>query len=176
MTQYVRLALGITDANANYSAAEHNLGPKILSESTPERVFELAQALDACKKKSHVPDIIYRHGILYLKISVGSEMAMMLRPDDFWVGNVRTIWAHLLLKHKWNYDRANEELELYKDSDRDSEMDYRVWRDLYLATESSLATLVSLSNIEAQRQSVVPGRYKFLWADAIANGLYETRT
>lgn len=175
INSYVRLALGIEDARGNYSASEHGLGPLILAEPNSNSVFRLAQELERCTKKSHIPEIIYRWRIPYLKISVGSEMGMMLRPNDFWVGNARTIWAHLLLKHEWRLSIANEELELYRDSDRTSEMDYQVWRYLYLAAERNLSIIAEMGNEEAANQGVEPGEFKFLWADTIASGLYNMR-
>jgi len=35
----------------------------------------------------------------------------MLNPRRYWVTNVRTIWAHLLVKHNDDVCRANDELE-----------------------------------------------------------------
>ena len=172
---YVRNAIGVDGNRGNYSASEHGLGPSILGESTPNSVFRLAQDLNRCTKDSHIPDIIYRRRIPYLKISVGSEIAMMLRPNDFWVGNVRTIWVHLLLKHDWNRRLANEELDLYRDSDRSSEMDYRIWRDIFLSLKPSLLRICELGNEEAITQGVAPGELRFLWADAIASNLYNMR-
>lgn len=91
------------------------------------------------------------------------------------LGNVRTIWVHLLLKHEWNRRLANEELELYRDNDRNSEMNYRIWRDIYLSLKPSLLKICEMGNKEAIRQSVEPGELKFLWADAIASSLYNMR-
>ena len=72
--------------------------------------------------------MIYERSISYLKISVGSEIAMMLKPDIHWVGNKRTIWSHLLVKHGMNQRPANQELRLYYARDDDSEMDYSLWQ------------------------------------------------
>ncbi len=171
---YVSNALGISDENGNYSASEHDLGPKILEHYSKNGVYKLAEKLDACQKETHIPDTIYNAKILYLKISVGSEMAMMLRPNDFWVGNVRTIWCHLLIKHSWNLDLANEELELYRYDDLSSEMHYRIWKDIYLALKPSLQELSDLGNEEAIVQGVTPGNLTFLWADVIASYLFES--
>ncbi|MBN1850683.1 MAG: hypothetical protein JW932_19085 [Deltaproteobacteria bacterium] len=170
---YVNLALGIEDPKGNYSADEYKLGPQILSESTPSAVFRLAQELFSCHSVTQIPKIIYDSNITYLKISVGSEMATMLRPDYFWVGNVRTIWASLLIKHKWNYDKADKELELYRDNDILSEMAYPKWRDIYLSLEPNLDKLIAIGNRYASKVGVKAGKMKYLWADAIANALYE---
>jgi hypothetical protein len=172
---FVRLALGISDPAGNYSAAEHQLrlGPRILSENSPQDVFNLAAAIEACPNTHHLPELIYNHRLKYLKISVGSEMAMMLKPDLHWVGNVRTIWSHLLIKHDWRLGRANEELALYRDGERDSEMDYFIWRDIYLALEQNVLTLARLANEVAANQAVAPGVFRFMWPDAVASFLFE---
>ncbi len=47
---------------------------------------------------------------------------MMLRPKRYWVGNVRTIWSHLVIKHGMDQRRANTELQLCYDGERESEM------------------------------------------------------
>ena len=171
--EYVNLALGINDFRGNYSADEHKLGPKILSENTPSSVFRLAQKFYTCYSVTHIPKTIYESNLSYLKIGVGSEMATMLKPDMFWVGNIRTIWTHLLIKHGWDYDKADEELELYRDDDISSEMAYQVWRDIYLSMEPNLNTLIKIGNEYASRTGVKEGKLKYLWADAIANSLYE---
>jgi hypothetical protein len=169
--EYVRLALGITDCNGNYSAYEHKLGPRILSENANavNRIFKLAQQLLSCPSINHIPSIIYNANILYLKISVGSEIAMMLRPKNFWVGNVRTIWAYFLIKHQWDYDNANEALELYKEGDLSSEMTYELWKYLYLEMQNNLDLLIDLGNRYACAEGIKRGLSKYLWADAIAN-------
>lgn len=170
---FVQLALGISDPAGNYSAAEHLLGPRILSESSEADVFQLATEIAACPNPHHLPDLIYRHSLPYLKVSVGSEIAMMLKPNVHWIGNVRTIWTHLLLKHDGNRTRANQELALYRDGERDSEMEYRIWRDVYLALEQSLLTAGRLASEAATSQSVVPRTLRFMWADAVASYLYD---
>lgn len=173
--QYTKLALGITENCGNYSAAEHGLGPKILLETTTLRVFNLAKQLYECRMPKEIPDIILRAAIQYLKISVGSEMAAMLRPDTFWVTNTRTIWATLLVKHADDVGKANLELQLYRDGERDSEMDYRIWSDIHGKLDVSLTRLAKLGKGEAIAQKVKPGDLVYLWADAVANALYESR-
>jgi len=164
---FVHLALGITDDAGNYSAAEHRLGPRILSESTEDEVFDLARDIDACPNTHHLPELIYQHRLPYLRISVGSEIAMMLNPSDYWVGNVRTIWAHLVQKHNGNARHANQELSLYRDGERDSEMDYKIWRDLYIALEHNLLETGRIASEAAEDQGVTPGVLRFLWPDAV---------
>lgn len=116
---------------------------------------------------------VYDAGIKYLKVSVGSEMAMMLKPDIFWVANVRTVWTHLLLKHSYNLSHANEELKLYRSQELTSEMEYRVWKDIYNLMKPSIAKVCGRGHAIANDQGVVPGALPYLWFDAIANSLYE---
>ena len=175
LESYLTLALGITEPAGNYSAHEHRLGPRILAMNRQQSIFELARSLYGCSSPRDIPGEIYSHRLSHLKISVGSEMAMMLRPTDFWVANVRTVWAHLLIKHGDNYDLANEELQLYRDRERSSEMDYRIWAEIYPQLEVSLVRLHDLGIEEAKKQGFEPGSLKFLWADAIATHLYHYR-
>jgi len=173
---FAQLALGITNPRANYSAYEHGLGRKILARhGRAESVLSLGVGLLNCGKASGVPAIIMRHNIPYLKISVGSEIGMLLRPNDFWVANVRTVWAYLLVKHAYDFDLANEELELYRDGERSSEMNYEIWGELHRLLETSQIHLHDLGLREARRQGAAVGDKRFLWADAIANAIYKRR-
>lgn len=171
--------------NGNYSASDpqKDLRPFILSENSPTMIFNLARDFidkRKCNSANDVINLIYNeHNLKYIKVSVGSEIAMMLRPNRFWVGNVRTNWAHLLIKHGDDYELANEELELYRDEDRTSEMDYQIWAAIYPQLEVSLTRLANLGIDEAKKQKTkLPkekNRRSYLWADAIANALYEHR-
>lgn len=173
---FAQLAVGVSDPRANYSASEYGGGVLILQRSSARAIFDLAKELYDCTHPKHIPDIIYNHAIGYLKISVGSEISMMLRPNDFWVANVRTIWAYLLIKHAYNLKLANEELMLYKDGERDSEMDYALWSEMHRLLETSQVHLHDLGVEEAQNQKTRIGKMKYLWADAIANELYVQRS
>jgi hypothetical protein len=175
---FTNLALGISNPAGNYSAAEHALGIRILKENGSRSILSLARELNNCHSPKKIPEIISAHKLKYLKISVGSEMSMMLSPDKFWVANVRTVWSHLLIKHGDDYKIANEALSLYRDSegDRSSEMEYKIWSEIHPLLEVSLCRLNDLGNNEAQRQNVKPGQRKYLWADAIANALYASRS
>jgi hypothetical protein len=110
---FAELALGISDPIGDFSAAEHRMGPMILAGAGDREILELGEAIDACSSVNHLPRPIYDRGIHGLKISIGSEIAMMPRPKRFWVGNVRTIWSHLVVKRAMDDDRANEELRLH---------------------------------------------------------------
>lgn len=94
ISKYVKLAVGVDDPLGNYSAYEHGLGELILHYNSEQAIFNLAQDLYKCSDYKKIPDVIKAHNLMYIKISVGTEMAMMLCPNDFWVANVRTIWAH----------------------------------------------------------------------------------
>ena len=172
---FVGLALGITEPAGNYSASEHAIGPKILagSNSAEREVFDLAAAIDDCPNVNRLPTVIYEAGIANLKISVGSEIAMMLKPDCHWVGNKRTIWSHLLVFHGMNQQRANEALRLYYSRDDDSEMDYAVWRDLYLLVGPDLLRLGQMATSVAQAQGIEAGQLQYMWPDAVATFLFD---
>ena len=171
---YVNLALGISHPEGNYSASEHELGHQVLNNNTHQAVFNLATSIVGLHSANHLPQTIHLANMPYLRISLGSEMAMMLNPDKYWVGNVRTIYSHLLLKHNGNKAHADEELRLYKEPDggRPSSMEYKIWSDLYLSLDESLKQIVSLGNAEAKKQGVQAGEHIYMWADAISSKLY----
>lgn len=171
--EFVELALGISDPAGNYSAAEHDLGPKILSQRPPGAITSLAHAIVGCSTATAMLDEIYQANIPWLKVSVGSEMAMLLKPKEFWVANTRTVWAHLLLKHKFALPEANEELQLYRSGDPNSEMAYKIWKAIYLELGSSVVGLTAHGNVEATAQSITPGKRQNLWFDSLANSLFE---
>jgi hypothetical protein len=168
-----QLALGISDDTGNYSAAEHGMGPLILARATEQAVFDLATAIDVCPTTNHLPGLVYEHAIPGLKISIGTEVAAMLRPRRYWVGNVRTIWSHLLVKHGMHERRANEELALYHDGERESEMTYQVWQHVYLRMEPDILALGRLAAQAAAARGVRPGRPRYLWPDAVASSAFD---
>lgn len=174
---YVPLALGITNSAGNYSAAEHGLGKKIMASNTQPAIFGLAEALSRCSTPRKIPKLIYDQNLKYLKISVGSEISMMLRPDKFWVANIRTIWAHLLIETGDDYQRANDALAVYRDPDGEttSEIEYSKWTEIHALLETNLKRLHELGVKEAKRQGITPGELTYLWADALANALYTAR-
>jgi hypothetical protein len=171
---FASLLLGVSDPVGNYSAAEHGLGPRILSENGPNaltRIANLATALLAVQKTSEVPRHIKAAQIKYLGIGVGSEASCMLKPRTCWVANTRSIWAHLLVKHADNVERANEELKLYR-SGEPSEMDYAIWTEIHRLLETSMTRIAEEGARLAREHGVQPGELAYLWADAIANELY----
>lgn len=169
--EYATLAVG----DGNYSASDHNLGPQILGNSPPQSIFNLGRRLITTNSAQDMLSAVYRANIPYLKVSVGSEMAMMLRPKLHWVANTRSIWAHLLIKYDFNFITANEALTLYRESDADSEMKYNVWRAIHAEMQENFKKVAILGVREAENQRCRSGGLIYLWADAVANELYERR-
>ena len=172
--QFAKLLVGISDDHGNYSAREHGLGPLILSQNpnAAKRLFNVAETLYAVKNANDVPDIIRMAGLKYFQIGVGSEASCMLNPQVCWIANTRSIWTHLVFKHKGDFGRANEELKLYRDEDETSEMAYRKWAAIHRAMNANLTEIVEQGSQFAKNASVKSGKVKYLWADAIANALY----
>lgn len=172
VADYVNLALGINDPFGNFSAAEHSLGPRILSGRSISSVFQLAIKLAEVQNESELRNLIYNENIPYLKISVGTEMAMLLQPAVHWVANTRSIWSHLLVKHG-SINTANEALYLYRQGSQESEMAYKIWCAVHAAMEPDLRKLAVAGTKAANDQGIEPGTIEYIWADAIANALYE---
>jgi len=174
VSEYLDLALGISEAEGNYSAREHELGPQILSANrTTAPIIKLAQSFLSETDPQKMIATIYAENIKFLKVSVGSEMAMMLKPNNFWVANVRTVWTHLLLKHDFDLRKANEELKLYRSQELTSEMEYQVWKAIYSLMPPSIRKVCEKGNAASSKQGSEPGSLSYLWFDAIANSLYE---
>lgn len=173
---FAELAVGKSDPYGNFSASHHEypLAQRILEKNSHDAIFGLGQQLaDQALMVRDVPKVIYRARLPYLKIGVGSEIACLLQPDRFWVGNTRTIWSHLLVKHNGDKSRANEALELYRDKDRNSEMDYQIWSDIYSRMKGALGCIGDVSGTWAEEQKITPGGMKYLWIDAVCSVLYD---
>lgn len=171
--EYVELAIGVSDKIGNFSAHEHQLGPRILDSNPVDSIFNFSKIIiEEHLNVRAFPRVIREANLPYLKIGVGSEMACLLRPDKFWVGNVRTIYCHLIIKHKGDWEKADEELELYKFDDISSEMHYKIWQDIYISMKSSLDIIYKISVNRAEEQGVKVGEKKYLWIDAVCNALY----
>lgn len=171
--KFARCALGIANPLANYSANEHRLGPMVLSNASPNQIEALANRISECRTSRALVDCIYQAKIAYLKISVGTEIAMMLDPDRHWVANTRSVWAHLLVKHEFNYRIASEELKLYRDDDESSEMAYRKWGQIHQVMHGNLVKLGQLGDCQAVKAKISVGAARNIWFDAIANAIYE---
>jgi hypothetical protein len=174
VTRFAQLLLGISDPTGNYSADEHGIGPRMLSENrnVEQRVFDLANELLTLGKAREVPAIIKRAGLRFLGIGVGSEASCMLKPEICWVANTRTVWAHLLVKHNDDASKADEELRLYRDGDETSEMAYAKWTDIHATLEVALTRIGEEGRRQARLANIEPGTITYLWADAIAAYLY----
>ena len=137
-----------------------------------EQQRRIHQRLPLRQLPEEIPDVIYKANIPNLRISVGSEMALMLRPGDCWVTNIRTLFAHFVLHHSGDYDMARELLGLCRGPDEDLQIGWEEWRSLHPEVGASLSNIGILGNEGARKQLVRPGTLKFLWADAIADNLY----
>ena len=171
--EFALLALGISDRDGNYSAAQWAVGPKILASNAnaAERVHQLAGQLLATSTPLDVPGLIRASGLTFLGISIGSEISCMMKPDVHWIANARTIWTHLLVKHDDNIDTANEALSLYR-TDDSGEMSYKIWRAIHGELDTALTRIAKRADNLAHSAGVKPGKLKYLWADAIADSMY----
>ena len=173
---FINLLLGISDEAGNYSSAEHKLGPKILGSNlnAHRQILSLAKSF-MIVSGTDVPRLIRQANISYLGIGVGSEISCMLRPTRCWVANTRSTWAYLLRKHGYDYDTAEEELNLYRQGDETSEMAYEKWTALHSLLEQDMAKLAAEGTRIGRQAGIKPGRRLYLWADAIASALYMGR-
>jgi hypothetical protein len=171
---FVELALGLPGKETgNYSAAEHNLGPKILASNRNalEGVYELAQKFLLLDNAMAVPELVRRAQMKYLQIGVGSEISCMVNPEVCWVCNTRTIWIHLA--NTQGIRQAEEALQLFREGSSDSDMAYGSWANAYHPELSpSLLSLANAGSALAMKADVIPGEISYLWADAIASAAY----
>lgn len=170
---FTNLGLGMSNADGNYSASDHALGPKIvaMNPAAHRQVAELGEAFSGVQNGHDIPGLIETWGMRYLKIGVGSELSCMVNPQVCWVANTRTIWTHLVFKHD-DLATADEALRLFRDEDLSSEMTYQYWTALHQEVVSSMEEIANEGNRLARGAGVRPGSVLYLWADAIANGLY----
>jgi hypothetical protein len=173
--EFARLALGISDPAGNFSASRHRLGRLVLARNNNAagQVFKLARRLREEEIGWRAPEVIYAAAISYAKISVGSEIGLLVNPERMWVTNERSVWASLVVKHDGNMDLVDSEYELYVNDDPNSEMHYSNWAALH--AELVGTSMVSL--LEKARQSGVSlpsdGETDFLLADSIASFMYD---
>ena len=173
--QLANLLLGISDRAGNYSASEHGLGPQALTANpnAVQRLYSLSGSFITLRSAREVPFLIRQTALRYFQIGVGSEASCMLNPQVCWVANTRTIWTHLVIKQADNFAVANEALGLYRDAEATSEMAYQVWMAIHAELAASVTRIAEEGERLAIAARVRPGEVKYLWADAIANGLYE---
>lgn len=171
---FSQLLVGNSNAAANYSAAEHRLGPKILGSNTgvDQRLHDLARKFRSLTQPQEGPPLIRDAQVSFLGIGVGSEASCLMNPGVCWVANTRSIWTHLVIKHAGNISKADEELRLYRDGDASSAMAYRIWATIHRLLETSMTRVSEEGARLARADGMEPGDLPFLWADAIANALY----
>ncbi|HEY1220534.1 MAG: hypothetical protein ABSE42_17785 [Bryobacteraceae bacterium] len=174
-SEFAELLLGVSDPNGNYSAVEHGLGPLILGENLNaiNRLWVLSRHFRSLEDAHEVPRLIHEAGLQYLQIGVGSEASCMLNPSICWVANTRTIWTQLVLKHG-DFEKADTELRLYRDEDSTSEMAYPAWPDLHSGLAVSMTEIAKEGKLLARQAGVAAGSKAYLWADCIADALYES--
>lgn len=171
---FAHLALGIDEPAGNYGAAERANGAKILAFNTraEERVMELALRFQD-EPDIDVPQAIREASLAHCRVGIGSELSSMIRPIDLWVCNSRTLWTQLLFQHN-DLDRANEALELYLESDSDSEFYWPTWAGLHAELGRFMKRL--LAKATTAPHLTTPKSADLLWADAICNTLYNKYT
>ena len=177
IVSFIDLLLGISDPSGNYSAAEHGIGPKVLADNpnVERRLTSVAKQFLSLTNAHDVPPIIRAASLKHFQIGVGSEASCMLNPEHCWVANVRTIWMHLVHKHDDNFEKADQELLLYRESDVYSEMAYQMWQALHAELAGTITRTSEQGTKLALQAGVEPGKIRYLWADAIANELYDER-
>ena len=177
--KFVDVAIGIDKSisNGNYSASEHSLGERIIGSNYDvyNRIFSFAQEIYRSQHRLNVPKIIRELGLLYLKISVGSEIATMLKPNMYWVANIRTLWTQAYINNNFSINSANEYIRLFRQqpNPQDIRDDYNMWAALYPTLENSLREISRIGNDFAGESA--PSDNIFLWADAICSELFEQR-
>lgn len=174
LTAFVELLLGISNPAGNYSAAEHALGPRVLAANSyaEDNVVKLADQLRRVTNGHQVPKIIREAKLRFLQIGVGSEASCMLNPQVCWVANTRTVWTHLVIKHADDFEKAAVELKLYREADVSSEMAYSQWAAIHHELAATMTRIAEEGEKLSKLKSVRPGDITYIWADAIANQLY----
>lgn len=177
LVDFVDLILGISDPTGNYSANDHHLGPKILTNRNADnQIWQLATEFMTATG-FEVPELVKLANINNLAISVGSEASCMLSPEECWVTNTRTVYTHLVFHHGGNtraISMANEALTLFRQHDRDSEMDYGRWMaPFHLEILQTSDQILSEGDACAEAAGVTPGTVRYLWLDAIASAFYD---
>lgn len=177
--EFVNIAVGIDEyiSNGNYSASEHSLGERIIgsNHNVYNRIFSFAQQVYATQQRLNMPREIRGLDLSFLKISVGSEIAAMLKPDMYWVANVRTLWTQAYINNNFSINDANEYIRLFRQQPdpQDIRDDYNMWSALYPTLENSLREIARIGNNFADEPT--PTNNIFLWADAICSELFEHR-
>jgi hypothetical protein len=78
----------------------------------------------------------------------------------------------MLVRNGMNQQCANDALTEFYKGNSDEQMNYNLWPSLYLALEPDIRTLGQMAAEGAAKQDVTPGRYTYMWADAVATSLF----
>jgi hypothetical protein len=76
------------------------------------------------------------------------------------------------LRHNNDFEKADQELRLYRDGDSSSEMNYAIWTELHSKLATTMTELSKEGAGLARDSGVVAGSLTYIWADCIANALY----
>lgn len=173
---FTEFILGLHDVHANYSANSPHLhvGGETIIKGNLISVYDRVIALVHCLLNSETDelrDVLFRRNPLFgLGISIGSEIACMLKPDTFWVTNIRTVYTEAYLR-TGSIELANELIGLYRGG-RQSEIDYNIWVKLHPFVGEKLRELIT--HIETTYIPKEQKQYPYLYVDCIASSLFDT--
>ncbi|MGH8013623.1 MAG: hypothetical protein ACREQ4_14095 [Candidatus Binataceae bacterium] len=142
------------------------MGPRILGENpdATERIINLAREFRELRSGEDVDEALDRAATANVGIAVGSEMTCLMNPTARWITNRRTVWVYYLLRNDGNYRSANEATKISAEQG---------WSGFHLEVRQTLLNLAAAGDIVARGYGVTPGELTYLWADAIANEMYE---
>jgi hypothetical protein len=170
---FVNLALGISNPIGNIRANEHNLGPSILKLNPIENIYDLAlQVFTKKLSPNALMKVIYQTNLSYFKVSIGSEMSSMLCPNRYWYCNIRSVWAHLLIKYDGDAAKLNLDIDNVENSP--SELNYSTWRKIYPDIGISLNDIYEVTTPLRVKEEIYADENKYLWIDAVCNAMYES--
>jgi hypothetical protein len=173
--KFIELALGLADPVGNDAAVRCKLGEKITRvPDAASRLFRLAKRIhDERPKAQALVQVINEEHIQYVNIAVGSEMAMMLCPDDYWATNLSIIWAYEYAKRNCTSDYANKMLTKYLDTLNDRYRGPSVSKHYCTAWDILYPKLkLNLDKIgEVPKEP--PGSLRNVWNDAVATVLFD---
>jgi hypothetical protein len=172
VNRYAHLAVGATDPQGNHSASEHGLSGAILTYVTNQQIFDLGTALLQATN-GNILGTIFNADIKNVKASVGTEMGMMLRPNQLYCTNARSVFGARSVQN--GIENALDIINTYKELGKTGEgpEDQRgIWAPFHEEVGPNLVSLVNLANPRSLEQGIAPGDNVYLWADSISNELY----
>jgi hypothetical protein len=181
-TEFVKLLIGESNPAGNYSASEHGHDANIWYNNRPQLIWDFGTELlyDASDEFSII-SAIENHAISYLKLAIGTEMACMLRPKDFYVANSRTCWGFLVVKHNGDRALATEEWNAYQGSLEDlrwnkfTDEEYCMVKDLYVSEMRPRIDVLYEESLKWTNGDLsLISQYKYLWVDSICSHFYAT--